>query len=74
MTKSLASGETLYRIKTSEYIREFQRPVVALLLSSTGNLDELFYLSESEFSDLVKMGIIRKIPVLLLFMTAGVIK
>lgn len=73
MTQSLTSGETLYGMKTAEYIPEFQGPVLSQPLCSAGNLHDLSYLSGSEFPDHVKMGIVRNIPVLL-FLTAGMIK
>lgn len=73
MTQSLTSGETLYGMKTSKYIREFQGPVLSRALCSAGNLHDLSYLSGSEFPDHVKTGIIRKVPILL-FLTAGMIK
>lgn len=73
MTQSLTFREMWYRVKTSKYIREFQRPVLALPLPGPGNLGKLFYLPESNFSDLVNMEITRNIPVLL-FTAAGMIK
>lgn len=43
-------------------------------LSSAGAWDKLVYLSESELSDLVTMGIIKEIAAVLLFMIAVRIK
>ena len=66
-------GETMHRIKASRYIRESQKPVRALPLFSAEDWDKLFLLSESEFPDLVNMGVTRKISVLL-FMAVTIIK
>lgn len=42
------------------------RSLLALPLPRAGTLDKLFYFSESEFPDLVKVGTIRGISALLL--------
>lgn len=63
----------MHGIKTSKAIRELQRLVLALPLSSMENLDLSFCLSASTFPDRDKMGKIRNISVLL-FITAVMIK
>lgn len=61
MTQSLAFGETMHCIKAPKYTRELEKTVLALLPFGAGDGDKLFLLSESEFPELVNMGLIKKI-------------
>lgn len=70
MTPRLALGEAMHKVRAPQDTRALWRPLLALPLPSAGTLDKLFYFSESEFPDLVKVGTIREISALLLFTAA----
>lgn len=58
----------MHKVGAPQDTRALWRPLLALPLSRAGTLDKLFYFSESEFPDMVKVGTIREITALLLFM------